>query len=418
MAGEDSDVLKHPSPNQEGFLDINKADARDFSDLIESDESTLEENSVDFIMTSPPYWQKRDYGVEDQIGQEETPEEFIDTMIECLDEWSKVLKPSGSIFLNIGDTYEKRSLVGIPEMLMRAAREDGWLVRNKILWAKPGGMPDPAKNRLANRHEYIFHLTQNNDYYYDLFGYSKKFGNGSNPGDFWDLKHSEEELEGFSPMPEEIMEQVDHGVLDDLIDYFYGPDAGDVWKIGHDRNTGGHLAPFPEELVERALVMGCPPATCSECGEPLTRDLKRTTKLDESRPQAKRAMEIYEESDLTEEHIRAVQSVGISDAGKAMEIQDGTGRNADDVQELADEAKEVLGGYFREFTFPKKETGGWSGCDCGVETHPGVVLDPFMGSGTTLEVAARMGYSSVGVDLDPPSDFQLPLSAKKVEYKI
>jgi len=266
MAEEDSDVLKHPSPDQEAFLDINKADARDFSELIESDESTLEENSVDFIITSPPYWQKRDYGVEDQIGQEETPEEFIDTFIDCMDEWNRILTSNGSLSLKTGHTYANRSLVGIPEMLMQAARENGWLVRNKILWAKPSGMPEPAPNRLANRHEYIFHFTQNNDYYYDLFGYSKKFGNGSNPGDFWDLKHSEEELKGFSPMPEEIVEQVDHDVLDDLIEYFYGPDAGDVWKIGHDRNTGGHLAPFPEELVERALVMGCPPATCSECG--------------------------------------------------------------------------------------------------------------------------------------------------------
>jgi DNA modification methylase len=418
MVEEDSDVLKHPLPDQKAFLEINKADAGDLSELIESDESILKEDSVDFIITSPPYWQKRDYGVEDQIGQEETPEEFIDTMVECLSEWRKVLKPSGSIFVNIGDTYEKRSLVGIPEMLMQAANEDGWLIRNKILWAKPGGMPDPAKNRLVTRHEYIFHFTQNNGYYYDLFGYSNKYGNGSNPGDFWDLKHAKQELGDFSAMPEDIVEQLNRGDLEDLVNYFYGPNAGDVWKIGHDRNTGSHLAPFPEELVERALLMGCPPATCSECGEPLIRDLKRTTELDESRPQAKRAMEIYAQSDLTTEHIRAVQAVGISDAGKAMEIQDGTGRNADDVQELADQAKEVLGGYFREFTFPNKETDGWSGCNCGAETKPGVVFDPFMGSGTTLEVAARMGYSSVGVDLNPPSDFQLPLSAKKVESNI
>lgn len=418
MTEEDSDVLQYPSPDQKAFLDINNADARDFSKLIESDESTLEENSVDFIITSPPYWQKRDYGVENQIGQEETPEEFIDTMISCLNEWRTVLKSSGSIFLNIGDTYEKRSLVGIPEMLMRAAKQDGWLVRNKILWAKPGGMPDPAKNRLANRHEYIFHFTQNNDYHYDLFGYSKKFGNGSNPGDSWDPSQNKKQTGELKPMPEKIVEQVDRELLDDLVEYFYGPDAGDVWEIAHDRNTAGHLAPFPQELVERALTMGCPPATCSECGDPLARDMKRTTKLDKSRPQARRATEIYERSDLTEEHIRAVQAVGISDAGKAMEIQDGTGRNADNVQELADEAKEVLGGYFREFTFPKKETAGWCGCNCGAETKPGVVLDPFMGSGTTLEVAAQMGFSSVGVDLDPPEDFQLPLGANKIEYEI
>ncbi|QIB75408.1 site-specific DNA-methyltransferase [Halogeometricum borinquense] len=357
---DSGDVLKHPEPDEPSTYDIYKADARNIP---------REDNSVDFVITSPPYWQKRDYGFDDQIGQEESPDEFIEAIIDCMDEWRRVLKPTGSLFLNIGDTYHKRSLRGIPGMLHQAAVEDGWLVRNTILWAKDGGMPEPAKNRLANRYEHIFHFTQNNSYYYDLFGYSNKYGNGSNPGD--------------------------------------------VWNIGFDRNTGGHLAPFPRELVERALVLGCPPAVCSECGEPYTREMQRTTRLDTSRPQAKRATELYEESDLTEEHIRAVQAVGISDAGKAMEIQDGTGRNADDVQKLADEAKEVLGGYFREFTFPIKETAGWSGCDCDAPTKPGTVMDPFMGSGTTLEVASNMGLSSVGVDLDPPENVQMPITAAK-----
>lgn len=358
-SGEQSDDLQYPSTDRDLSFETHKADARDIP---------VEDNSADLVVTSPPYWQKRDYGFPEQIGQEETPEEFVATIVECMDEWRRVLRPTGSIFLNIGDTYEKRSLTGVPGMLIRAAKEDGWLLRNKILWAKDGGMPEPAKNRLANRHEFVFHFTQDNDYYYDLHGYSKEFGNGSNPGD--------------------------------------------VWHMGHDRNTGGHLAPFPTEMAERAITLAAPPAICTECGEPRTREMKRTTKLDTSRKQARRAMEIYEDSDLTEEHIRAVQAVGISDAGKAREIQDGTGRNAEDVQELADEAKEVLGGYFREFTFPKKETAGWTECDCDAEYEPGVVMDPFMGSGTVLEVAARMGFSSIGVDLDPPENFQLPLTAK------
>ncbi len=362
MADNESEDPVVPYPDADLSVEkptIYKSDTRDIP---------MEDDSVDIIFTSPPYWQKRDYGFEEQIGQEDTPEEFIDTLIECMDEWERVLKPTGSLFVNIGDTYDNRSLVGIPEMLMRATRENGWLVRNKILWAKPSGMPEPAPNRMANRHEYIFHFTRNNDYYYDLHAYSKEYGNGSNPGD--------------------------------------------IWNVGFDRNTGDHLAPFPSELPERALTMAGPRAVCSECGEPLKREMVRTTKLDESRKQARRAMEIYEDSDLTEKHIRAVQSVGISDAGKAMEIQDGTGRNADDVQELADEAKEVLGGYFREFTFPKKETGGWSGCDCDAPTEPGVALDPFMGSGTTLQAALKMGLNAVGVDLDPVEDFQMPIQAK------
>jgi DNA modification methylase len=360
MTEHESDTASpiYPEADTSPTHEIREADARDIP---------LDDNSVDFIVTSPPYWQKRDYGFEEQIGQEDTPDDFVSVIIDALSEWQRVLRSHGSVFLNIGDTYEKRSLVGIPGMVAQAARDDGWLVRNEIRWAKDGGMPEPASNRLANRHEPIFHLTQNNDYYYDLWGYSHTYGNGSNPGD--------------------------------------------VWNIGFEPNTGDHLAPFPGELVQRAVTLGCPPAVCTKCGEPRCRELRRTDKLDPDRPQARRAMEIYDQSDLTKDHIRAIQSVGISDAGKAREIQDGTGRNAKDVQKLADEAKDVLGGYFREFTFAKKKTDRWTSCDCDAPTKPGVVLDPFCGSGTTLEAAASLGFSTVGVDLDQPETVQQSLAA-------
>ena len=112
-------------------------------------------------------------------------------------------------------------------------------------------------------------------------------------------------------------------------------------------------------------------------------------------------MEIYKRSDLTEDHLLAVQATGISDAGKATKTQNGTGRNAARVRELSAEAKDVLGGYFREFTFAKKVTVGWTGCDCGASTAPGAVLDPFAGTGSALAAARRLGRSSIGVDLDP-----------------
>jgi hypothetical protein len=102
---------------------------------------------------------------------------------------------------------------------------------------------------------------------------------------------------------------------------------------------------------------------------------------------------------LTPEHIAAIQATGISDAGKARRVQNGTDRNAENVRRLALEAKAMLGGYFREFTFAKRRSSGWTNCGCGADFMPGVVLDPFMGRGTTLDVAERMGYSAIGVDL-------------------
>lgn len=317
----------------------------------------LPNSSVDLVVTSPPYWKKRDYGVEGQIGQESTAAAYVEAMIDCLREWRRVLRPSGSVFLNIGDTFHKRSLAGIPGRVEAAAIDDRWVIRNRIIWAKESGMPEPAQNRLANRHEYIIHLVARHDYYYDLFGYSQAIGNGANPGD--------------------------------------------VWRFNPERNMGKHLAPFPREIVRRAILLACPLSVCPQCNTPRQRIVRRTMQLDPSRPQAKRAMEIAEEAGLTDAHISAVQATGVSDAGKALKVQNGTGRNAAEVKRLAAEAKQVLGGYFREFTFARRETVGWTQCGCADEQIRGVVLDPFMGTGTTVKTAVEMGRNGIGVDLDP-----------------
>ncbi len=332
----------------------------------------LSDSSVDLGVTSPPYWRKRDYGVPGQIGQEPKVDGYVRAILEALSEWRRVLRRTGSVFLNIGDTYDKKSLAGVPARVEHAARDDGWIVRNRIIWAKSGGMPEPAQNRLANRHEYILHLTVGHDYYYDMFGYSARFGTRANPGD--------------------------------------------IWSIDLERGKGTHLAPFPEEIVERAITLACPGRVCLRCGKPSRRVVRRTAKLDPNRPQARRAMQLAKEKGLTLAHIAAIQATGISDAGKAQPYQNGTGRNSAEVQRLAAEAKEALGGYFREFTFAKRETAGWTACECAgddegeeQEFSPGVVLDPFMGSGTTLRVAQRLGRSAVGVDLVVPEDLEIPL---------
>ena len=327
----------------------------------------LKDDSVDLVVTSPPYWQKRDYGHDDQIGQESTPQGYVSAMMECLAEWKRVLRPTGSVFLNVGDTYHKKSLVGIPGRIEAAAVDAGWLVRNRIIWTKDGGMPEPAKNRLANRHEYVIHLAPKQSYYYDLYEYAEAYGNGANPGD--------------------------------------------VWHINPERNMSAHLAPFPQDLVRRAVMLGCPPQVCETCGEPRKRILERTRILDPSRPQAKRAMELADAAGLSDDHIRAIQATGVSDVGKATKFQNGTGRNSKSVQALAAEAKDVLGGYFREFTFAKKVTTGWTDCGHGTPAR-GVVLDPFVGTGTTLGVAVGLDRDAVGVDLVPMVDQQTPRAVK------
>ena len=318
----------------------------------------LKSGEADIVITSPPYWLKRDYGVGGQIGQEATVEGYVGSLIDCMENWKTILPKWGSVFINIGDTYYKGSLANTPGRLESAAHNAGWTVRNRIVWIKETGMPDPAKDRLKSRHEYIIHFTvQRRDYYYDQFGYAEKYGNGTGPSD--------------------------------------------VWQIGLRRDISDHLAPYPEELVDRILTIACPEQVCTHCGKPRRRIVERTSELDPSRPQAKRAMELAQQNGLTEAHIAAIQATGISDAGKALKTQTGTGRNSTTVKKLAAEAKEVLGGYFREFTFAKRRSIGWSDCACAEPFRPGIVLDPFMGTGTTLRAAASVDRSSIGVDLDP-----------------
>jgi len=343
---------------QEPFRKVYKGDARRLP--------FLADKCVDLVVTSPPYWRKRDYGFEGQIGQEETPEYYVAAIVDAMTEWRRVLRPSGSVFLNIGDTYYRKSLQSIPSLIEASSRENGWILRNRIVWFKKGGMPDPVKDRLTSRHEYILHLAVNS-YYYDLFGYAERYSRGGK-----------------------------------------GANPGDVWEIAPERTLGGHLAPFPGEIVERAITLACPEAVCSRCGKPRRRVVERTIDLDMSRPQAKRAWQIMKEKKLTPEHIAAVQATGISDAGKARRVQNGTDRNSESVKRLASEAKKILGGYFREFTFAKRRSLGWTDCGCGAPFMPGVVLDPFMGTCTALDVANRMGRSAIGVDLNPSQVKEVP----------
>ncbi|MDP9350653.1 MAG: site-specific DNA-methyltransferase, partial [Chloroflexota bacterium] len=320
---------------------------------------------MDLVVTSPPYWQRRDYLHPSQLGQEPTPEAYIESLVHILDGWTRLLRPHASVFINLGDTYRDGFLTGIPARFEVAVRQAGWQIANHIVWTKSVGRPEPQPTRLASRHEAIFHLTRARratQYFFDLYALSTDLGRSANPGDVWAL------------------------------------DPGDIWDLHPARSQTDHLAPFPPELARRAILLACPERVCTACTCPFMRLLEPTADLDPMRPQAVRAMQLFRDRGLTEEHLKAIRAVGISDAGKGKQLQKGSGRNAKHIQRLADEAKEALGGYFREFTFAPKRHIGWEGCDCNAPTVPGTVLDPFMGSGTTLCVAEELGRNALGVD--------------------
>jgi site-specific DNA-methyltransferase (adenine-specific) len=122
---------------------------------------TLTEKSVDVIVTSPPYFQQRDYNINTQIGNESSIEEYISIMTEWGKECHRILKDTGSLFLNIGDKYEKKGLLMIPERICIALSGNGWILRNKIVWYKPNHMPSSVKDRFCSSWEPIYFFTKN-----------------------------------------------------------------------------------------------------------------------------------------------------------------------------------------------------------------------------------------------------------------
>ncbi len=157
----------------------------------------LPEASVDCCVTSPPYFGLRDYGVAGQMGLEPTPESFVEALVQVMREVRRVLKSTGTLWLNLGDSYagarqeeghthsrrrdgaviprsdrcvnglKPKDLIGIPWMVAFALRADGWYLRRDIIWHKPNPMPESAKDRPTTAHEYVFLLSKGPRYYYD-----------------------------------------------------------------------------------------------------------------------------------------------------------------------------------------------------------------------------------------------------------
>ncbi|WP_336357862.1 DNA-methyltransferase [Haloarcula sp. CGMCC 1.6347] len=126
------------------------------------------DESVDCIITSPPYWGVREYNGESTLGNEDTFNDFIDNLLDIFSELQRVLKPEGSFWLNIGDTYQNKDLAGVPWRTALAMKDrQDWVLRNDIIWNKVKGNPSSASDRLRVMHEYVFHFVQQQSYYYD-----------------------------------------------------------------------------------------------------------------------------------------------------------------------------------------------------------------------------------------------------------
>jgi len=229
------------------------------------------------VVTSPPYWGLRDYGVEGQLGLEKTPEEYVAKPVEGFREVKRVLKKDGTLWLNLGNSYSgggrggdpkhakgdnsasstmesykgmpPKNLIGVPWRVAFALQSDGWILRSDIIWSKPNAMPEPITDRPTNAHEYIFLLAKRNKYYYDSnaikepytepmnrWGGNKLKATGKS---FWDEGTGQQTYRTRNMRPDEN-----------------GKNRRSVWVINTRPYKEAHFATFPPEIPRICIVAG------------------------------------------------------------------------------------------------------------------------------------------------------------------
>ena len=219
----------------------------------------LPAESIHMAMTSPPYWNLRDYGVDGQLGREETPEAFVQNVADVFDEVKRVLRPDGSLWLNLGDTYDDKDLQQIPARVALELQGRGWILRNRVTWAKPNPMPQSVKDRLNDTTEAVFHFVKERDYWYDLDAIREEYSEVSKSQIESNHKRKTTHKWGDSPGNHE------RGGLHDpdkkLSDMYHsgGKNPGDVFEVSVKSFPEAHFAVYPPELCEKPIKATCPP---------------------------------------------------------------------------------------------------------------------------------------------------------------
>jgi site-specific DNA-methyltransferase (adenine-specific) len=290
--------------------------------------------SVDAVVTSPPYpGGVRDYRAAGQLGSERSIDGYVTNVRNVMRAVRQVLKPTGSLWLNLGDLYARSARQGVPvgglllapQRLALALAADGWLIRNVCIWHKRNPLPQSAPDRLSPTYEVLILATKQRRYFFDL-----------------DRIREPHRSAGRVARPKEAGRRYRGGNAGlgalkaaGRVGHIAGKNPGDVWSVATASDRLGHQASFPEKLIERPILASCPERICVECDRPWRRPVRLLT--------------VH-----TAEGSRAIQRVGQLER-----------------------------------------------CACFAPSRPGVVLDPFVGTGTVGVVAERFGRDWLGVELNP-----------------
>jgi len=257
----------------------------------------MPDQSVNCCVTSPPYFGLRDYGQEGQYGLEVSPAEYVETMRTLFAEVRRVLTNNGTLWLNLGDSYSGgnrgtydtnggktksrglgtcrpqttligKNLLGIPWRTAFALQDDGWILRNDIIWSKPNAMPESVTDRLSSRHEHLFMFSKSRTYWFDLDPIREAvvYAAGSSALN-WARDSKEADVPGQSMRQHRTGRT--HGKASSgnlaptgerhLSQSQQGRNPGDVWTIPTQPFSEAHFAVMPQTLAERAILAGCKP---------------------------------------------------------------------------------------------------------------------------------------------------------------
>ena len=215
---------------------------------------------IDCVVTSPPYFRQRTYhGSHGQVGQERSAEKYITRLRDVFSQVRRTLKPTGTLWLVIGDKYDDGRQLGLPWRVALALIDDGWTLRADCIWHKPNAMPSSTRSRPTTDHEYVFFFTKSKSYYYNAdairephvtFSESSRMRGGRRHFGVRGGTPENGKNGGTSNLHDGRWDQAFHPL---------GRNKRTVWSIPLSKFRGAHFAVFPESLVETCIQAGCPP---------------------------------------------------------------------------------------------------------------------------------------------------------------